>query len=83
MSSGAKETVWLRRLLSGLGVVPGLKTPTIMFVENQAAMSLAHTNAVTRRNKHIDVRFHYIREAISDRTLELSIVQPKKWWPIC
>jgi hypothetical protein len=69
MCNGARETVWLRRLLKGLGVVPDMEKPTMMLVDNQAAMALAQTASVNRRNKHIDVRFHYIRQAIEDGVL--------------
>ena len=72
MCSGAKETVWLRRLVDGFGVVSGMDGPTKMFVDNQAAIALAHNASVNRRNKHIDVRFHFTRQLVEDRKLELE-----------
>ena len=41
-NGGVKETIWLRRLLSGIGVVPDMNMPTEVLVENQAVISLAH-----------------------------------------
>ena len=72
MASGAKETVWLRRFWSGLEVVPRMNEPTTVFVDNQAAMSFARNAAVNRRNKHIDVRYHFTRDQVSNGTLDLS-----------
>ena len=72
MCSGAKETVWLRRLVRGFGMVPNMDKPTMMFVDNQAAIALAHNAAVNRRNKHIDVRFHYTRQLLEDGSLDLE-----------
>ena len=64
LCTGAKETIWLRRLLTGLCVVPDMDKPTTILVDNQAAQSLAHNSAVNRRNKHIDVRYHFTRDVI-------------------
>jgi len=72
MCAGAKEVTWLRRLVSGLGVVPDMGKPTVMHVDNQAAMAMARNSSVNRRNKHIDVRYHFTRQAVQDGTLQLQ-----------
>jgi len=72
MCSGAKETVWLRGLVDGLGVVRGMDGSTKMFVDNQAAIELVHNASVNRRNKHIDVRFNFSRQLVEDKKLELE-----------
>lgn len=72
MCNGAKETMWLRRLASGMQVVPHMDQPTVMFVDNQAAMGLAHNLSVNRRSKHIEVRFHYTRQVLEDGSLKLE-----------
>lgn len=56
MCNGAKETVWLRHLVDGMKVTPGMdKTTPMMLVDNQATIALGNSAAVNRRNKHIDV----------------------------
>ncbi len=75
MCAGVKETVWLRRLTSGLQVVPGSESATVMHVDNQAAIALAQNTAVNRRNKHIDVRYHYTRQCVQDKVVKLNTVQ--------
>ena len=72
LCTGVKETVWLRRLLSGLEVLSDVDKPTVVHVDNQAAIALAHTNAVNRRNKHIDVRYHFTRQAVHDGIVQLQ-----------
>ena len=72
MCNGARETVWLRRLVAGMQVVPHVANPTLMHVDNQAAIALAHNTAVNRRNKHIDVRYHFTRQTVQDRIIELK-----------
>ena len=72
MCNGARETLWLRRLLEGLQVVLSIDAPTLMYVDNQAAIALAHNSAVNRRNKHIDVRYHFIRKVVEDGIIILD-----------
>ena len=72
MCNGARETVWLRRLVAGMQVVPHAESPTLVQIDNQAAMDLARNTAVNRRNKHIDVRYHFIRQTVQDRIIEIE-----------
>ena len=72
MSNGCKETVWLRRLVKGMEVVPRMNEPTTMFSDNQAAMAMTQSYAVNRRNKHIEVRYHNTRRAVEDGVVELE-----------
>jgi hypothetical protein len=72
MCAGAKEVTWLRRLVHGLDVGIDNKAPTVMHVDNQAAIALAQNYSVNRRNKHIDVRFHFIRDAVQNGVLKLE-----------
>ena len=72
LCSGIKEVIWLRRLWKGLEVVPGMSEPTIACVDNQAAMSIALNMSVNRRNKHIDVRYHFNREAVRSGIVRLK-----------
>jgi hypothetical protein len=64
-----KEGLWLRSLLTQLfGPVSGA---TILFSDNQSAISLAKDHQYHARTKHIDIRFHFIRWVITEGTLRL------------
>jgi hypothetical protein len=65
----AKEAIWLRRLIFELFSIP--PSPTTLFCDNQAAIKLAIDDNYHARTKHIDIRFHFIRQAITDDTLTL------------
>lgn len=67
----SNETVLLRSLFNGFSVVPDSPEATVMMVDNQVATSLSHNMAMNRRNKHIDVRFHFTRKMIEEGTLDL------------
>jgi len=59
LSQAAQECVWLRRLLSDLGMDA---TPVVILEDNQGAIAIAKNPVDHSRTKHIDFRYHYIRE---------------------
>ena len=69
---GVKETVWIRRLVAGLRIVKDCSAPTTVLVDNQATVGLVYNASVNRRTKHIDVRYHYSRQAVSDKLVTLK-----------
>jgi hypothetical protein len=71
-----KELMWLKQLLTEMGVV--ITQPIKIFVDNQAAIALASHPSQHCRTKHIDIRHHFIREHISNHTVELYYVDTKE-----
>ena len=43
-----------------------------MHCDNQSAIATSQTVAITERSKHIDVRYHFLREMIMDKTMTLE-----------
>jgi hypothetical protein len=72
LSDGCKEAVWLRRLLSEIGQ-PQLK-PTPLMEDNQACIAIAENPRDHSRTKHIDLKFHHIRERIADGEVSVEYV---------
>ena len=52
----------------------------IVLEDNQAAIFLSKSRKVHGRTKHIAVRYHYVRELIRDKELEVSY-QPSEFNP--
>ena len=48
--------------------------PTIIQVDNESAIELAKNPVNHERSKHIDVRFHFIREHVKEGSVELRHV---------
>ena len=65
----AKEAVWLRQLLTELG--QGTSSPTILHIDNQSAIAIARNPEFHECTKHIDVRYHFLRQVVDDGALEL------------
>jgi hypothetical protein len=65
------EIISIRSLLTELGFDP---TPTSVFEDNQGTIALA-TNPVNHsRAKHIDIKFHFIRDHIANGTIMLEYI---------
>ncbi|WVZ94772.1 hypothetical protein U9M48_040631 [Paspalum notatum var. saurae] len=59
-AAAACQAVWLRRLLED---ITGAKVPApILKMDNQSAIALSKNPVLHDRSKHIDTRFHFIRE---------------------
>ncbi|UYV84108.1 hypothetical protein LAZ67_X001200 [Cordylochernes scorpioides] len=57
--SAAKELIWIRRLLQGIGC--DITKETELYIDNQAAIKLVENPVFHKRTKHIDVHYHFIR----------------------
>ena len=65
----AKECIWLRQLTSQL--FTNVTSPTILHCDNQAAIHPATDDNYHARTKHIDIRFHFIRQTIMDGAINI------------
>ena len=70
-SEAAREVVWLKRLLND--IVELKKKPEI-FVDNEAAIRLAHNPVLHRRTKHILIRHFFVREKVSEGEVSVERV---------
>ncbi|GKE31876.1 retrotransposon protein, putative, ty1-copia subclass, partial [Tanacetum coccineum] len=61
----ASEAVWIRKFISGLGIVPTLNEPIRMFCDNSAALHFANEPGVQKGARHYHRRYHYVRESIA------------------
>ena len=70
LSSAAQESVWLRQLTTELGSSP--KTPTTIFEDNQSAIAMTKNPQFHGRAKHIDTKYHFIREQVNCGNIKLE-----------
>ena len=63
-SEAAKEAVWIRKFITGLGVVPSILDPIELFCDNNGAIAQAKEPRSHQKSKHILRRYHLIREII-------------------
>ncbi|GJW36015.1 retrotransposon protein, putative, ty1-copia subclass [Tanacetum coccineum] len=63
-SEAGMESVWIRKFILWLGIVPTINEPIKMFCDNSAALLIANEPGVQRGAKHYHRRYHYVRESI-------------------
>ena len=71
----SKEAIWLRTLLSSIGLSP--TSATILLCDNNAAITLSKDPAFHARVKHFDIRYHFLRECIQSEHISLSYINTK------
>ncbi|KAL0320409.1 UNVERIFIED_CONTAM: Retrovirus-related Pol polyprotein from transposon TNT 1-94 [Sesamum radiatum] len=70
---GTCHAIWLRRLLSELYFVKDGATK--IMVDNKSDIALAKNPVFHDRRKHIDARFHFIRDCIANKEIEGECVK--------
>jgi hypothetical protein len=73
MYEGAREAVWLERLLRSLDIPP--QNPIPILADNQAAIQLSKNTVFHDRTKHFKIHLHWIRKAITDNEVNPVYVQ--------
>ncbi|GJY16744.1 retrotransposon protein, putative, ty1-copia subclass [Tanacetum coccineum] len=63
-SEAAMKVVWIKKCISGLGIVPTINEPIKMFCDNSAALLIANESGAQRGARHYHRRYHYVRECI-------------------
>jgi hypothetical protein len=71
LAEGIKEGIWLSRVLKDLGQPQDRFT---IFCDNQGAIALSENPGKHSRTKHIDVRYHFIRERVDEGAVTIHHV---------
>lgn len=69
-SEAAKEAIYLKRLLNEINAWKD--GPVILHIDNQGAKKLAENPVYHKRSKHIDIRFHHIRDLVHKQEIRLE-----------
>lgn len=70
-----KEAIWLGRLLNELCQ---FEFPILLYGDNQGANSLTVNPEYHRRTKHIDVRYHWIRDQVDRKVIHIEYIPTKE-----
>jgi len=65
----AKEVLWLRLLAQELDFAQDHPTP--MYCDNQGTVACTHDPQHHSRMKHIDIRYHFIRDCVQKKTIDV------------
>ena len=70
LSKATQEAVWLRQFLSGIH--PDSAQPMTINEDNQAAISISNDFICSKKTKHIDIKFHFVRDQINKNVIKLK-----------
>ena len=73
LSEASKEIKFIVQVMQSLGMK--LKLPIIVRVDNVGAIFMAENNTATSRTRHVDARYHFVREFIVDGYIKIIFVR--------
>jgi hypothetical protein len=71
-SAATQDVVWLKNFLYHLKIVKSASNPVIIYCDNIAAIVVDKDPKYHGKTKHIKMRYHYIREAITEQDVILK-----------
>ncbi|KAK4380916.1 Retrovirus-related Pol polyprotein from transposon RE2 [Sesamum angolense] len=66
----SNQTIWLRRILEDIGEKQ--EEPTTIYYDNKSAIAITKNPVQHSRTKHIDIKYHSLREATTRGEIELK-----------
>ncbi|MCO5595029.1 hypothetical protein L7F22_049066 [Adiantum nelumboides] len=67
-SEACKEAIWLGRLVTDLRIK---EEPLMLHCDSQSAIQLARNPVYHSKTKHVDVKYHFIREMVENKQVQL------------
>ena len=71
--SGIQECCWIKGVMAELGFK--INDPTPFYMDSKSAMDLAKNPVYHKRSKHIHIKYHWTREKVLDKTIELKHIK--------
>jgi hypothetical protein len=71
-----KELLWLKQLLNELNYE--IKLPIKIYIDNLSAIYIAQHDVQHDRTKHIDIKYHFIKQYVEEKIIELEWISTEK-----
>jgi len=69
ITKAAKELLWMKKFLQELGLQ---QDRYLLYCDSQSVIHLSKNSIFHSRSKHIDVRYHWIRDALDEKLLQIE-----------
>jgi hypothetical protein len=73
LSDAAKDIKFILQVLESLGIQ--VEKPIIVHIDNVGAIFVTENASATKHTRHIDARYHFVREYIIDGTIKIIFVK--------
>jgi hypothetical protein len=77
-ATATKELLWLQTLLTELGYP--ITLPSILYCDNQSCIALAKNPKFHERSKHIDIKYHFLREKVESKLIQFEFTPTTEMW---
>jgi hypothetical protein len=74
LTHATKDIIWIHKLLSELSFLYHHSLPTILNCDNQGVIKLSKNSCFHARTKHIDVHFHFVRQAVDQGHIKVKYI---------
>ena len=75
-SEAAREAMWWRQFLNELGF--DMAAPTTIFSDSQGGIRLTKNPEFHKRTKHIDIKYHFVRNKVQENQIILEYIHSKE-----
>jgi hypothetical protein len=75
LQKGLKEAVWMRCLISELGV---LQDVIKVYCDSHSAICLTKNDMYQFKTKHIDIKYHFIRDIVAEGKIKVHKIHTDK-----
>ena len=72
-SEAVKEILFVLQVLESMGIK--VKTPVTVRVDNMGAIFMTDNSSSSSRTRHIDTRWHFVRELVEGKVVEIIFVK--------
>jgi hypothetical protein len=69
ITEAAKELLWMKKFLQELCLQ---QERYVLYCDNQSVIHLSKNSTFHSRSKHIDVRYHWIRDTLDEKLLQIE-----------
>lgn len=75
LSEASREAVYLKNLMYE---ITGKQCIVRLYCDNQSALKLSTSHQSHNRSKHIDVRYHYVKDAVRDKLIVINYISTQE-----
>ena len=74
LAEAVTEATWIYNLLQDLNLPDIFCEQVVLFEDNQGAIKAAKTSETSKRLKHVDIKYHYVREKVENGNIKIEYV---------